>query len=81
MNEQVGNVGFMDELKRHLEKLYELASFLDKDVKARGEKYFSYGYKDESEEESPCGMATEMISLITKTMQIVERARKHVLEV
>lgn len=72
--------GFMDELRKEIHRVYETAVYLDLDVRDRGGKYFGYDYKEE-ERPVPDAMAGEMLDLLHRTIILLDRAHKHVLEV
>ena len=82
MNEEAKAAqGFMDELRKRISIAYELAVTLDKSVVDRRKKYFGAAYTDEEGDVIPDNMCGEMFALLQRTMEMIERAHKYVLEV
>jgi hypothetical protein len=73
--------GFIEELRNSINKTYEMAIFLDRVIVERQERYFGVDYTDVKAEPIPDTMSGEMFTLLQRTMEMLERAHKYVLEV
>jgi hypothetical protein len=82
MNEEAKAAqGFMDDLRSIIGRTYEMAVSLDRIVVDKREKYFGVACTDVKGEAIPDNMSGEMFALLNRTMEIIERAQKYVLEV
>jgi len=85
MNEEVVGAkpqqSFMEELRNSIGVVYEMAVSLDREVVDRREKYLGQNCADVKEESVPDNMCGQMFALIHRTMEMLDRARKYVLEI
>ncbi len=85
MNEEAVGIGkqqgFMGELRNSIGMVYEKAISLDIVVVDRQEKYFGQNCADVKEESVPDNMCGQMFALLYRTMEILDRAHKYVLEI
>ena len=72
--------GFIQELRTSIGRAYEMAVSLDRVIVERQKSYFGVNYSVEKIETIPDTLSGEMFVLLRRTMDMLERAHKYVLE-
>jgi len=76
---EINQDGFIDVLSDRINKLYESALALNQDVHEKQMRYFG-NTDDVTFSKIPEILAGELVELLDRTREMVERAHKHIME-